>query len=73
MALIGGQTYTVIVTPSGVSPVDITLYRLEVSRTLSTTQYICIDVTSESVIRLIGGRPPPWSMMQTISSMQTPQ
>lgn len=54
VAMIGGQTYTITVMPSGFGPVDITLVRSTITETLTSTLYLGISVTNQSRIRLVG-------------------
>jgi pimeloyl-ACP methyl ester carboxylesterase len=54
VALEGGQTYTIKVTPLGELPVDITLIRSTDAETVSTTLYLGIPAEPQSTIILSG-------------------
>jgi len=53
-ALVGGQTYTVTVVPTGLGPLDITLVRSTMSETLTSTLYLGISASHEARITLVG-------------------
>jgi hypothetical protein len=54
MALEGGRTYVVTITPTGTGPVDITLVRSTATETLTSRVYLGIDATAQARITLTG-------------------
>jgi pimeloyl-ACP methyl ester carboxylesterase len=53
-ALLGGQSYTLAITPRGTEPVDLEVVRSTATQTLTSTLFLGISATAQSRIRLAG-------------------